>query len=265
MNWINIKEHQRFQTKQELDRHVRSYLYQRKAFLSEGTREVLRYVWRHAVKFPGVAFPKRSTIVSAVRCSESTVVRALRTLEKEGLIERVQTKKPNGRQGVNLIVFLPQPDLFLPSDDTPGDTLPDTPPSFTTSSGSKPRSSKTLQETKRNQRKASFSNIDPLDHSHLPSFIPIPFIEAARPFLSPPDVLKAWRTVESAARQLDVDGSAYISEVVTTFKQAVFAWKHGWVKKGLFPYFYGGLIKQIHTAVEKETRKRLVKYNWVDG
>ncbi|MYL39130.1 helix-turn-helix transcriptional regulator [Halobacillus litoralis] len=113
MNWINIKEHQRFQTKQELDRHVRSYLYQRKPFLSEGTREVLRYVWRHAVKFPGVAFPKRSTIVSAVRCSESTVVRALRTLEKEGLIERVQTKKPNGRQGVNLIVFLPQPDVFF--------------------------------------------------------------------------------------------------------------------------------------------------------
>lgn len=125
MSWI--REQQRFKNKKELDLHVRSFLYKRKAALSEGTIGVLTFIWRHAVKYPGVAFPKRATIVQGTGLSESTVIRSLRCLVQEGLIMKVATKKPNGRQGGNLLVFLPQTDVFLPSDDTPPDTLRDTP------------------------------------------------------------------------------------------------------------------------------------------
>ncbi|WP_226577853.1 helix-turn-helix domain-containing protein [Halobacillus litoralis] len=121
MDWI--RKYQPFTSKKELDEHVRSFLYKRKAALSDGTLDVLRFIWRHAVKYPGVAFPKRATIVKGTMRSESTVVRALRCLVQEGLIEKIATKKPNGRQGGNLIIFLPQTDVFLPTDDTPRDTL----------------------------------------------------------------------------------------------------------------------------------------------
>ncbi|RDY70592.1 helix-turn-helix domain-containing protein, partial [Halobacillus trueperi] len=198
MDWNNIKDHQRFKDKKELDLHVRSFLYKRKAALSEGTLKVLTFIWRHAVKFPGVAFPKRATITKGTGLSESTVVRALRSLVNEKLIEKVTTKKPNGRQGGNLLVFLPQPDLFLPSDDTPRDTLPDTPQKTSTPQQDNPQAAKSTPETEKKQGESSISKVVPFDVTFLPSFIPSSFIETSQPFVGVEQVLPAWRTVQSA-------------------------------------------------------------------
>ncbi|SDO04132.1 helix-turn-helix domain-containing protein [Halobacillus sp. SY10] len=270
MDWNNIKEHQRFKDKKELDLHVRSFLYKRKAALSEGTLKVLTFIWRHAVKFPGVAFPKRATITKGTGLSESTVVRALRSLVNEKLIEKVTTKKPNGRQGGNLLVFLPQPDLFLPSDDTPRDTLPDTPQKTSTPQQDNPQAAKSTPETEKKQGESSISKVVPFDVTFLPSFIPSSFIETSQPFVGVEQVLPAWRTVQSAFKQwkLQQPIEHYLDKINETFRQAVFAYKKGMVRTELLRYFYGGLMEVFKQVVRKEgfeSGKGLIFYDWLEG
>ncbi|ELK46014.1 UNVERIFIED_CONTAM: helix-turn-helix domain-containing protein [Halobacillus marinus] len=266
MNWV--RKHQTFQSKAELDKHVRSFLYRRKAALSEGTLEVLTFLWRHAVKFPGVAFPKRQTVVKSTGLSESTVVRALRRLVQEGLIEKVRTTKPNGRQGVNLIVFLPQDTGSLPVDDTPRDTLPDTPQKSEKPFHLCSEASFSQPETKEKQRKASLSKSVPLDASYLPSFIPNRFIQTTIPFLQTDKILDAWRTVENAYKQSDLmmPLEAYEDLYIQTFKQGVYAWKKGRIRTELLRYYYGGLVRTFEIQARKEAFQRqesLLYYDWL--
>lgn len=267
MNWI--REQQRFKDKKELDYHVRSFLYKRKAALSEGTLRVLTFIWRHAVKFPGVAFPKRATIVEGTGLSESTVIRGLRCLVKEGLIMKVTTTKPNGRQGGNLLVFLPQTDLFLPSDDTPLDTLRDTPQKEENKRQDKPQRTNSTTETENKQGKSSFSKVVPFDASFLPSFIPPSFIETSQAFIGVDQVLPAWRTVQSAYRQWKLEGPIedYLEVINQTLKRAVFAYKKGLVRTELLRYFYGGLMEVWKQIARKEgfaSGKDLIFYNWLE-
>ncbi|ARI77867.1 helix-turn-helix domain-containing protein [Halobacillus mangrovi] len=266
MNWVTSE--QRFTNKAELDRHVRSFLFKRKAALSEGTLKVLKMVWRHAIKYPGVSFMKKQTIADKTGLSTRTVTRALNKLADEVLIKKVSTKKPNGRQGVNLIVFLPQADLFLPDDVTPSVTPDVTPQLSSDTSCDKPPMEESSMETKEKQRKASYRNIDCIDHSYLPSFIPIPFINGTKPFLNPEEVLRAWRTVENAFRTtaLKWPVEEYIQTILATFKRAVFARKHEMVKKDLFSYFYGGLVQGFKELVRKEVSedRQTLYYNWLE-
>lgn len=266
MNWV-ISE-QRFTNKAELDRNVRSFLFKRKAALSVGTLKVLKVVWRHAVKYPGVSFMKKQTIAEKTGLSPRTVTRALNKLAAEGLIEKVSTKKPNGRQGVNLIVFLPQADLFLPDDVTPSVTPDVTPQPSQETPSNKSSIEKNKTETKGKQRKASVRNIDCIDHSYLPSFIPVPFINVTKPFLNPEEVLRAWRTAESAYRiaALKWPVEEYIQIISETFKRAVFAFKNGMVRKDLYSYFYGGLVQGFKEMVRKEVLedRQTIYYNWLE-
>ncbi|WLR47236.1 helix-turn-helix domain-containing protein [Halobacillus litoralis] len=269
MDCNSLKDHQRFKDKKELDLHVRSFLYKRKAYLSEGTLKVLTFIWRHAVKFPGVAFPKRATIVKGTGLSESTVIRALRCLVKEKLIEKVKTTKPNGRQGGNLLVFLPQLDLFLPSDDTPHDIHRDTPQETEIPQQDNPQPLKSTTETEKKQWKSSISKVVPFDATFLPSFIPVSFIETTQPFVGVEQVLPAWRTVQSACKQwkLNQPVEHYLDKINETFKQAVFAYKKGMVRTELLRYFYGGLMEVFKQVVRKEgfeSRKGLVFYDWLE-
>ncbi|MBN9654237.1 helix-turn-helix domain-containing protein [Halobacillus sp. GSS1] len=269
MDWNSLKDQQRFKDKKELDLHVRSFLYKRKAALSEGTIKVLTFIWRHAVKFPGVAFPKRTTIVKGTGLSESTVVRSLRCLVTEKLIEKVVTKKPNGRQGGNLLVFLPQPDLFLPSEDTPHDTLPDTPQKTENPQEDNPQAAKSTPETEKKQRKSSFSKVVPFDASFLPSFIPASFIDTSLPFVGVEQVLPAWRTVQSAYKQwkLQEPVEHYMDKINETLRQAVFAYKKGMVRTELLRYFYGGMMEVFKQVVRKEAfeaGRGLIFYDWLE-
>ncbi|WP_052158787.1 helix-turn-helix domain-containing protein [Halobacillus sp. BBL2006] len=268
MNMKWIKSNQKFSHKAELDRHVRSFLYKRKAALSEGTLKVLKVIWRHAVKYPGVAFLKKQTLANKTDLSTRTVTRAVNKLVNEGLIEKVTTKKPNGRQGVNLIIFLPQADLFLPEDVTPHVTPDVTPQTSNKSSSDKLKPLKSTTETKKKQRKASFSNFDSIDHTFLPSFIPVSFIEVTKPFLNPGEVLNAWRTVESAYRQAALKWPVedYLSVITETFKRSVFAYKSGMVRKELLAYYYGGLVQSFKEVVRKEVieDRQTLYYDWLN-
>ncbi|WP_173916868.1 helix-turn-helix domain-containing protein [Halobacillus sp. Marseille-Q1614] len=254
MNIEQIREMQPFKSVKEMDKHVRAFLFRMKPALSEGTLKVLSFIWRHSVKYRGVSFAKIATIEKNTTLSRRTVIRAINRLVEEKLLKRVETTKANGKRGVNLLIILQQEDLFLPDDVTPNDT-----PSDTASISLNPPCDKLQQikkqvEAKRKQYKNSSCNPVLIDHSFIPSFIPKPFIDTAKPFLSPRDVLEAWRTVETACKNVTLryPASEYLPTVQEVFKQAVFAKKHNMIRTSFMGYFYGGLKNRLTEVVRKE-------------
>lgn len=268
MELKHVPQLRTFKSVQHMDEHVRSFLYKRKAALSEATLKVLTLIWRHSVKHPGVSFLKRATIAEKTGYSIRTIVRAVNRLIDEKLIEKVTTTKPNGKQGVNILRFLPQEEVSLPGDVTPVVTPPGTPATPENPSYTNPHQVKTTPETEDKQRKISPSNKGTIDHTFLPSFIPDHFKQIARPFLTVEEIFKAWKTVKNAFRQFKLKSPVeeYLSAVIEVFKQSVFAQKQGMIHTNLFGYFYGGLMKRFVEIVRREVMEdpNTLYYDWLN-
>ncbi|GGF14402.1 hypothetical protein GCM10010954_11300 [Halobacillus andaensis] len=263
-----IRSLQTFMSVEEMDKHVRSFLFRMKAALSEATQKVLKFIWRHSVKYRGVSFAKIETIEKHTQVSRRTVIRAINRLEQEKLLERVETTRANGKRGANILVILHQEDLFLPNDVTPVDTPYDTVPTPAKPSTDQPSAVEEISEAVNKQSESSSCMFVPLDHTFIPSFIPKLFVEAVRPFLNPTDTLHAWRTVESAYRQWDMRDPLewYIDLVIEVFKQTVFAQKHRMIHTTFIGYFYGGLKNRFMQMARKETLEdsKTLYYDWLN-
>gem|GEM_PF-5866730 len=116
LNYDTIKSYQSFSTIEDMDQSVRGFLYVHKSSLSEGTKKVLNFIWRHSVKIIGVSFAKYDTIANEVELNRRTVIRCVKTLESLGILKKISTSRMNRKQGVNLLIiqqFEQVDDLFL--------------------------------------------------------------------------------------------------------------------------------------------------------
>ncbi|MFC7063347.1 helix-turn-helix domain-containing protein [Halobacillus seohaensis] len=260
---------QQFKSVKEMDLHVRAFLFRKKEALSKGNMCVLKFIWRYSVKYPGVSFAKIDTIVTKTGFSRRTVNRTISLLEQEGILKRVETIRANGKRGVNILLILPQEDLFLPDSDTPNDTLNDTVPSSNKPTWDQPLEPINSSEAKKKRSENSSCKPVTLDHTFIPSFIPTDFVENTRPFFNPTDVLSAWRTVESAYRQVNLTYplQTYLEPVIEIFKQSVFAEKHGMIKKSFLGYYYGGMINRFKEIVRREVMDdpNTLYYDWLEA
>ncbi len=103
MNYLS--EYQSFQSKQQMNEAIADHLAEHYYELNATVREVLNVVSRHAVKFPGVAHLKASTIAEIIDKSEKTVRRALNKLQELGVVKKIATmRKVTGGKGANIIV-----------------------------------------------------------------------------------------------------------------------------------------------------------------
>ncbi|RWZ60581.1 helix-turn-helix domain-containing protein [Halobacillus fulvus] len=270
MDFKWLKQMQKFSTVKEMDENVRAFLKEHKPKLSEGNMEVLTFIWRHSVKYPGVSFAKIDTIVKETGLSRRTVNRTITRLEKMGLLERVETTKPNGKRGCNVLLLLPQEGFFLPEDDTASDTVHDTAAINDPPRADKASPEEIEPETKDKQRiisKECKPVHNPMDVSFLPSFIPSSFITTAQSFLSVHQIEKAWQTAKLAYRKRKPSGelSDYIDLIVTTFKQSVYAYRTGKVKKEFLGYFYGGMLQVFSNRIHQEVLMdpSNVYYDWL--
>lgn len=127
MNYL--ASYQSFQHKNELNETVSAFLIRNKYGLNKTDQDVLVLLSRYAVKYPGVAHLKVSTIVEAVKKSIRTVQRSIRKLEHLQIIKRKPfTRKKRGGDGANLYIFLPFNDRgdMAPRHDTTKPTLDST-------------------------------------------------------------------------------------------------------------------------------------------
>lgn len=107
----HMMQHSLFITVDQMDATINAHLERIQTWLPPSTMKVLDVLKQHAVKAVGVAYLKIATIAEAVGVSRATVERAVRLLEKLGLIARIGTERPKtGGTGANMYQFLPCPD-----------------------------------------------------------------------------------------------------------------------------------------------------------
>ncbi|MCD5324463.1 MULTISPECIES: hypothetical protein [Pontibacillus] len=278
MHIKHLKAYQSFPSVARLDEQVRGFLRQYKWELSEGNLEILTYIWRHSVKYPGVSFAKVSTIVASTGRSRSTVIRTINRFEKMNLLKRIETTRPNGKRGVNLLIFQNGTDFSTHRDDTLPDTLGDTvgeEPGPNAPNGSEPN---LREETEKKQGEKPFLKSEKIegkaggefrmDYSFLPSYIPETFIQAAKPFYSPVEVDGVWVCIHRAYKKAGMHQTieAYIEQITRTFKQAVFAYKQGKVKSTFRGYLYTCVLEACRQEKRKETIRGgdSVYYDWLE-
>ncbi|WP_176224010.1 helix-turn-helix domain-containing protein [Thalassobacillus devorans] len=235
-----IRQLQSFPNKNAMDLRVRAFLYHHKATLSPGALQVLKFIWRHSVKFPGVSFAKIDTIMEKTSRSRSTVIRAINIFVAKGLMKRVPAVRPNGKRGVNFLVILPEETAACPwekeaeTEQPEGSTLK---PAPAHKSDIKKAVSKPMMDT-----------------DYLPAFIPKAFIKLTKPYLQITDIYAAWGSVMRAYRQMKLNYPVdhYIDVITKTFKQAIFLQKQGAIKKTFLGYFYGGMRNSFTQVGRKE-------------
>lgn len=106
MNYL--ENYQTFTSKTKLNDAIALHLTAHGNALNQTERIILTTLSRYAVKYPGVAHLKNSTIAQTVEKSERTVRRALAKLERLQIIERRSFyREKTGGYGANLYIFLP--------------------------------------------------------------------------------------------------------------------------------------------------------------
>ncbi|WP_028782427.1 helix-turn-helix domain-containing protein [Thalassobacillus devorans] len=233
-----ISNLQSFSNKQTMDLRVRAFLFHHKTELSAGTLDVLKFIWRHSVKYPGVSFAKNETIEKKTGRSRSTVIRAINILVEKGLVKRVPATRPNGKRGVNILVILPEDETTAPWLDKE-DQHP--------SGESQPEADEEKSSPEAVQK-------PDFDTDYLPSYIPKAFTSLTKAFLPIDDICSAWKSVTHAYRkfQLNYPVDHYITAINRTFKQSLYVQKKGMIKKTFLGYFYGGIMQTFTQVYRQE-------------
>ncbi|WP_051404996.1 helix-turn-helix domain-containing protein [Bacillus cihuensis] len=269
LNFETIKHYQSFKTIEEMDQSVRGFLYKHKAELSEGTNKVLTFIWRHSVKVIGVSFAKYDYIAKNVQLCRRTVIRAIKKLEELGIIKKIPTAKMNGKQGVNIIII----QSFQQLDDLKNNVSPQvvTAPVTPNKTGNKQSSlcENQLKPTnvteKRNQfDQADESTTQELDESFLPESVHKEFVQAAKPFFEALAIYKLWNRVLIAYKKINLERPLedLIEEVVSAFKQTIFAKQIGKIHSTFEGYFYSVLYAKW--IVEKRNENRHLLYDFLE-
>lgn len=273
MNFAEIKQYQSFQTLTQLNEAVRAFLYRHKAELSDGTVKVLKFIWKHSCKVLGVSFAKYDYIANGAELSKRTVIRAVNTLEEYGILKRVPTKKPNGKRGVNLLVFQAIEGVTLPDMSPQRDTAPVTP-----TEPDKPNNtndSEPISESEALKKQCSFQGSkdqknskdvkdtsiqsEYMDASFVPDNVPQEFTKTMQPFFGAEIIFKLWGKVLLAFEKMgQVCPSVDIA--IRAAKQMVFMYRNKKIRGDIFGYLFGTLCGMI--AIHQ--RQQVHIPNWLE-
>ncbi|MEK4283203.1 helix-turn-helix domain-containing protein [Ureibacillus sp. FSL K6-0165] len=103
-----LKEYTTFNSVEEMDQHVEKHIQAHYYNLTKSERAIVFKIAAHALQHPGACHLKVQTIADSLEISERTVYRAIKKLEKLGIIRKENTiRSQNGGQGANIYVILP--------------------------------------------------------------------------------------------------------------------------------------------------------------
>lgn len=252
--------YQSFESREALNLAYRAFLYPNKSKLTDAAIKVYEHLAAHSLKVLGVAFAGIDYIVEKTGLSKSSVMRALKTLEKEfGAIKRIARPRKKGRQVSNFIVMQPQ-DAFILPDVTPGDdTQNDTRPVADEASGDGRSGAKSGAEAVdlkpcsiRGKEKNRLNNVDahapsvrvePLDL--IPDYVPREFASTAMAIYStqPLMVLELWHKVREAGRKLkrEIDWRGAIK----AFTEMRYRLGKRQIRGSVENYFFGVLVRMF--------------------
>ncbi len=106
MNYLT--QYQSFTTKQELNAAIALHINYHNHELNETDRNILTFLSRYAVKYPGVAHLKIATISKQIPKNARTIRRSINKLAQFHILKRQPLLRVKaGGQGANLYIFLP--------------------------------------------------------------------------------------------------------------------------------------------------------------
>lgn len=107
-----------------------------------------------------------------------------------------------------------------------------------------------------------------LDETFTPKNVPESFIKTVKPFFGQADeIYDLWGKAKLAFNKFKLSHllEDYVDLVEDAFKQTVFAYKHGKIKKDFIGYFYGALMRMFTYKKRKETfADHPIIFNWLD-
>ncbi|MGF9774783.1 helix-turn-helix domain-containing protein [Priestia aryabhattai] len=113
------KKYATFETVEQMNHAVRHHLYRKKHLLSPTAIAVLKHLSRFSVQFVGVSFLKVDSIVKAVGKHRTTIIRAINTLCKVGILKKeMQYREVSGGNGANFYIIQPYTHVAKPVNKT---------------------------------------------------------------------------------------------------------------------------------------------------
>lgn len=245
-----------FESKKEMDEHVKAHIFASGRKLHKNARAVLDLIVRHSCSVYGVSWLSEETIAEEIEVHLDTVKRAFKRLIELGIgrFEVVEVSSISLRYFVINRYSLADElqALCEESSDSLRENLlevesvenPTETSVQTSSQDDEPLRNSETQETQDQEINKDVKD-DTLDASFTPSHIPEAFVKVVRPFFNDAQkIYRLWGVVQTATKKLDVI-EAPLESVVQSFKETVFAFKNGKIRKTFESYMYGTILNKI--------------------
>lgn len=253
MQYLN--EYKTFDNVDQLNNAIKAHLSAHNFELNDTDRQTLSIIARHAVKYPGAAHLKASTIANLIGKSEKTARRIVNKLARLGIVKKIATtRKSIGGCGANILVIQRVQAQMSSRDqaEKPTDTSVEQPKKQTETNN--------LQSYKNKLHKETEENANSLRRS-----IPAPIYNAFAPYFNADDLYNVvgvlYRAKASVDRSITVEDFA--QEFIDAFKTVVFKYKRGRVRS-LAGYLFA-TWRQV--AIEIKRRMTIassdIYYDWL--
>ncbi|OIJ12623.1 hypothetical protein BKP35_10575 [Anaerobacillus arseniciselenatis] len=249
-----------FDNVQQFNETIKHFLHKNSTQFTKSELVAFYTLTRFSVKKIGVCNARICKLVEATQSSQggvsrSTFERMLRKAKKLGIITVHHTTREKGGISHNVYVFHKIDGANhkkLTDRHKPQKQEPSTVPIIK-------KAEETIKIENKNIKEKHLRpiNIESLDHTYVPSYVPEPFIKAVRPFFDrAKQICELWDRVLIAYRSMKFTAPVehFLPTIIQAFKETVYKYKQGKVKTGFVPYFYGTLSGMLVA----EKRRRIV-------
>ncbi|OLO37085.1 hypothetical protein BTR23_14225 [Alkalihalophilus pseudofirmus] len=276
-----FKQYSKFSGLEEFNHSNKNALEIHGHHFTKGERIAFNVLTRFSVKVLGVCNARICKLVQACQeikggISRSTFERMLRKAKSLGIITIIHTVRETGGYAHSVYIF----NRF----DTPNDekltdpTNSQNPHPPKANAPKKPQETslvetKTLKDKDLRQEqvtKIDHVNINELDHSFIPDYVPSQFVKTVKPFFSrATEICGLWNRVEMAYRSAKFPKGTSIDSVFPTivhaFKQTVYRYKQKKIHTSFMPYFYGTLANLLTVEKRKIVVEKTQWGRWLMG
>ncbi|WP_209121706.1 hypothetical protein [Alkalihalobacillus sp. BA299] len=249
---------------------------------TKGERIALLTLIQYSVKKHGVCNARIGKLVQAAQAhnggiSRSTFERMLRKAKKLGIISIHHTIRQKGGYSHNVYIFhrfdgatSPQlPDRKHAETPAPPchqaeEKAPEAPLLETKKQKQHQEQRQQTQESLRTKPLDSVrsKSLDSLDYTFVPSYVPTPFVQVAKPFFNrAKDICSLWYRTTIAYRSMKFSQpiETFLPTIIQAFKETIYKYKQNYIKTSFIQYFYGTVAGKL--VVEKR-RMAVVEKTW---
>lgn len=248
-----------FTTVEQFNRSIQRALHVHGDSFTKGEKIAFKWLTRFSIKIIGVCNARICILVQACQqtsggISRSTFQRMLTKAKSLGIISIIPTVRKKGGQSHNVYVFHP----FDKANDTQLTKRKNGKNPLTrVDKGHKNTKETTLYKTNKiiyKKRRNDNIYITKLDETYVPSYVPIQFVQAVKPFFpKATKICKLWDRARIAFRASRFSPltsmESFLPQIIQTFKQTIYQYKRNRIRTTFIQYYYGAMA--VMFSVEK--------------